>query len=160
MSSSCNKTVTCTLPDHLSSIGKELATGHMLSIADSVIRNDELVQLIWQQHFLKVIDQECSVLCQRQAPSLFRSIPISRLHSFKWKDCIDDLSAKAPTLMSLLSKVVSHSDHRNEKKTTFSHFPGVCMATAVLLKERNREMCGIQTLNSLILYSSHAEKQV
>ena len=33
------------------------------------------------------------------------------------------------------------------------------MATAIMLKERNREMCGIQTLLSLILFSSHVQKQ-
>ena len=34
------------------------------------------------------------------------------------------------------------------------------MTAAVLLKERNREMCGIQSLISLLLYSSHVDKQV
>ena len=105
-----------------------------------------------------MIDQECSLLCQRISPSAFRSI--TDLQSFQWENCIGDLSTRAPNLMALLSKIVSHSDHRNQKKAASSHFPGICMAIAVLLKERNREVCGIQTLISLILFSSHAEKQV
>ncbi len=41
-----------------------------------------------------------------------------------------------------------------------AHFPGICSAAAILLKERNREMCGLQSLVSLLMYSCHAEKQV
>ncbi len=34
------------------------------------------------------------------------------------------------------------------------------MAIAVLLKERYREMCGIQTMLSLVLFTSRVQKQV
>ena len=107
------------------------------------------------------MDQECSVLCERRSPpSPFRTTAVDGFQTFQWKDFIDDLTQRAPTLLSLLSTIVSHTDHRNEKKTASAHDPGICMTTAVLLKERNREMCGVQSLISLILYSSHAEKQV
>ena len=148
------------LPESLRSLGRELAVGHLPSIAATIIDNRELADLVWQR-FLTKIDQECSVLCQRHLPSSpFRSISVDGFSTFQWKDCIDDLSLRAPTLLQLLSTIVSHSDHRNEKKTKSAHHPGICMTTAVLLKERNREMCGVQSLISLILYSSHAEKQV
>jgi len=41
----------------------------------------------------------------------------------------------------------------------FAHYPGICITVAVFLKERNWEMCGMQSLISL-LYSSHIEKQI
>ena len=132
----------------------------MPSIAGAIIENKQLADLVWQ-HFLKKIDQECSVLCQKRSPpSPFRSTVVGDFQNFRWKDYIDDLSLKAPTLLSLLYSIVSHTDHRNAKKTASTHHPGICMTMAVLLKERNREMCGVQSLISLILYSSHAEKQV
>ena len=148
------------VPESLSSLGRELAVGHMPSIAEAIINNKQLADLVWQ-HFLNKIDQECSVLSQKRSPSSpFRSIAVDGFTTFRWKDCIEDLSLRAPTLLSLLSSIVSHSDHRNEKKIESAHYPGICMTTAVLLKERNREMCGVQSLISLILYSSHAEKEV
>ena len=46
--------------------------------------------------------------------------------------------------------------NRNQQKRGDAH----CMLMAILLKERNREMCGVQTLLSLILFSSRVQKQV
>ena len=37
------------------------------------------------------------------------------------------------------------------------HMPGICMAVATLLKERNREMCGVQ---SIISVASQVKKKV
>ena len=34
------------------------------------------------------------------------------------------------------------------------------MAAAVILKERNREMCGLQQMISSLMYGSHCEKKV
>lgn len=34
------------------------------------------------------------------------------------------------------------------------------MAAATLLKERNREMCGVQTMVSLVMFNSHVQKKV
>ncbi len=42
-----------------------------------------------------------------------------------------------PSFVSLVT-VVRHTDSRNTRKKGSVHNPGVCMATAVLLKERNR----------------------
>ena len=45
-------------------------------------------------------------------------------------------------------------------KVDTAHHPGIYSAAAVLLKERNREICGLQSHVSLLMYSCHAEKQV
>ena len=55
---------------------------------------------------------------------------------------------------------VRGNDHRNIIKVGAAHYPGICCAAAILLKERNHEMCGLQSLVSLIMYTCHAEKQV
>ena len=44
-------------------------------------------------------------------------------------------------------------------KVGSSHNPGICCAAADLLKERNREMCGLQSLVSLLMFSCHAKKR-
>ena len=55
---------------------------------------------------------------------------------------------------------MSRSDHRNRVKRGQHHFPGVCVAVAVLMKERNKHMNGVQTLISLALFSSRVQKKV
>ena len=76
-----------------------------------------------------------------------------------WKVFISELESKAPTLLHLLTTLVSFNDRRNVSKVGTSHYPSICTAVAVLLKERNREMCGLQSLVSALLYSCHSEKQ-
>ena len=68
--------------------------------------------------------------------------------NFQWSALIDDLSVKAPILYRILSSVVAHSDSRNKVKLDAAHAPGLCMTTAVLLKERKREICGVQSIVS------------
>lgn len=93
---------------------------------------------------LTVID-ECSVLCSRAHPTPFRSCQVSELSAFTWDQYIQEMERKSPTLLRLLKKVACHSDHRNEQKKADRHTPGICMCVAVLLKERNREIVGVQT---------------
>lgn len=153
--------VTSTLPESTSSLGAALAVGHMPSVAEAIINHNELGNLVLQ-HFLDRIDQECTTLCQRKLEPIspFRKIDVDKFPTFQWKSLIEHLSSIAPTLFRLLSTISSHSDHRNKKKVDSAHYPGICMTAAVLLKERNREMCGVQSLISLLLYSSHVDKQV
>lgn len=118
---------------------------------------------IREQILLKLIEQinaECGKLCQRANASLFRKIPVSSLPEFKWDSCIKELEVKAPTLLKLLTMIVSTNDHRNQHKRGERHYPGICIAIATLLKERNREMNGIQTFISLVLFTSRVQKQV
>jgi hypothetical protein len=108
------------------------------------------------------ISLECGSLCSKTHDGLspFRKIPVDQLATFRQISLKEHLSTKAPLLLSLFSPTVSHSDHRNKEKADSAHYPSICMATAILLKERNREMCGIQSLISTLLYNSHADKHV
>ena len=73
---------------------------------------------------------------------------------------VDEMQSKSPTLLWLLMHLVSHSDCRNDAKQGDHHYPVVFMSAAVILKERNREMVGLPTYISLLLFSSHAHKQI
>ena len=95
---------------------------------------------------------------QDQSKSLFRKMPFSALQEFKWAACVTELEDKCPFLYRLFTTIVSHSDHHNTNKCGSNHIPGVCMCIAVLLKERNREMSGIQTYISLALFNRVQKK--
>ena len=133
----------------------------MLSIAKAVMDHGEIANMVFQLYLNKV-EVECSNLCQRSADSFspFRKIAVDKLTDFQWENFTQCLSVKAPIMWHLISSIVAHNDYRNKKKVGSAHHPGICMAFAVLLKERNREMCGVQSLISVLLYNSHVAKQV
>ena len=111
-----------------------------------------------------MVDNECSALCQmpketNKTPS-FRKMTFDQLKEFKWEMLIRELQTKSPILFKLLTVLVSHSDKRNQHKHSTVHYPAICMAVATLLKERNKNMVGLQTLVSLLLFKSRVQKQV
>lgn len=112
-------------------------------------------------HLLWTVNQECSKLCQKHPiASIFRKIPVEKLAELKWDDLMMELEHDAPLLLRILGCVAARNDRRNTCKVGAAHHPGICTAIAVILKERNRQMCGIQSLLSLLMYSCHCEKQV
>ena len=147
------------LSDEEAKIGRALAGGHIPSIAKAVIRHTELREAIFQL-FLGEIEAECAILCKKKSPSLFRKLSAKDLMEFQWERMIGELEEKAPLFLRICSSIVSINDHRNRQKFGANHYPGICMATAIILKERNREVCGLQSLMSLLFFSSHAEKKV
>lgn len=152
---------TSALSPSLIPLGKSLAIGKMPSIAEAIVNQESLADMVFKLYVEKM-SVECGSLCRKDVNGLspFRKIPADQLAAFEWISLKEHLSAKAPLLLSLFSAIVSHSDHRNKKKADSAHYAGICMATAILLKERNREMCGVQSLISTILYNSHTDKQV
>ena len=149
------------LDPSLSRIGRALVGGNLVSLSKAVCACKGLWDAVLQK-LTTTLDAELIQLCKRNTnpPSLFRRMTIDRLPQFKWSDCIAELQAKAPITLQLVTALVSANDSRNKQKCRDAHFPGICMIIATLLKERNREMCGIQTLLSLILFSSRVQKQV
>ena len=145
--------------ENFSKLARSLIGGHLPTIAKHALADKCLREHIFTK-VVETIDFECDRLCQRDNPSLFRKIGIPQLSVFKWEMCIEQLKQKAPTLLTLVKALVSKSDHRNQQKKDERHYPGMCMAIAVLLKERNREMVGVQTLLSLVLFTSRVQKQV
>ena len=105
------------------------------------------------------IDDECMSVCRRQPVLVFRKITPLQMESFSWDCYIKELETKCPILYQILETVVSHSDRRNSQKKGEAHHPGICMVAAVLLKERNREMVGVQSLLSLVLPPSSQERE-
>ena len=138
-----------------------IAQGHAQSAASAVMEMKEVKDCIYNS-FVNHLSEECCTLCERKdsTVSLFRSIPVTALANSKWEDFIEELQSKAPLLLQAFTSVVSVYDHRNTVKVGSVHYRGICAAIAVLLKERSREMCGLQSLVSVLMYSVHCEKQV
>lgn len=112
-------------------------------------------------HFINMVNKECTMLCKSAtSPTHFRNIPVDQMVNFKWENLVDELKLNAPLLFKILVTIASRNDHRNVYKVGSAHYPGICTAVAIMLKERNRYMCGVQSLVSLIMYSCHCEKVV
>ena len=149
------------LQPSLEKIGRALAGGHLPSIAKAAFSHSGLRENIVKK-VCTVVNEECAALCSKsmQPVSIFRRLSSEQAETFSWKQCISELEYKAPTLFSILTYVISRTDHRNQKKRGKNHHAGICTAVAVLLKERNREMCGVQFFISLVLFSSRVHKKV
>jgi len=147
------------LPEEDSKIGRALAGGSLQSLASAVMQHKSLSELILLR-VLDTIGAECTTLCRRSLPSLFRKISTPTLCEFNWQSMVDELQAKAPTLLRVLSTICANNDHRNQHKCGSAHYPSICMAASIILKERNREMCGVQSILSLLLFASHVDKVV
>lgn len=152
---------TKTLGECEAKVACQILGGHSPSIAKGVMAMDDVRECLFNM-FLDNINNECSKLCQRSPEnrSSFRKIRLSQIVDFKWSLLVNELENRAPLLFKTLSSIASRNDHRNQTKVSASHHPGICMAVAVILKERNREMCGLQSVVSCLMYSSHCEKKV
>ena len=142
-------------------VARNLLGGHAPSIAKAVMAMSDVRESLFSL-FLHSINEECNNLCRRspESISLFRKMPLSQIVDFNWSALVSELQSRAPLLYKALSSIAAHSDPRNKSKVGAAHYPGICMAAAVILKERNREMCGVQSVLSLLMYSCHCEKKV
>ena len=60
---------------------------------------------------------------------------LRHFNAFEWNDYVLEMKTKSPILYRILSKIVAHNDKRASRQLEH-HFPGICTATAILLKER------------------------
>ncbi len=156
------------LDPSLSKIGRCLAGGNLSSLVKAIFGHSEVRRGLTEK-FAGLLREECAQMCRRtwrtKAP-LFRRLPTEKAEEFSFPECIADLERTCPTLLRFLTSVVSANDARNAeqivkyRKKSTHHYPGICTAAAILLKERNREMCGLQTYVALVLYHSNVKKRV
>lgn len=86
------------LGDDDQTLGRALAGRKLQSVAGAVMSHNKLQEMIVLR-LLDIIDKECGEICKRTSPSLFRKMETSSLQSLQWTQLIDDLKAKAPTLV-------------------------------------------------------------
>ena len=97
---------------------------------------------------------------QYSRPSLFRKFQSQTIAILTGKPVLTSLQQGPSFVVESLRNIACHSDHHNNKYVGSAHYPRIIMAAAVILKERNREWVGVQSLISLLLFSSRVQKQV
>lgn len=140
-------------------LARALLGGDATSIGKAALAMNDVREAIITL-LLGTLNRECSKLCRKTEPVSFRKLPVEKLANFKWEDVMAELEHDAPLLLKIVHCLVARNDRRNKCKVGAAHYPGICAAVSVLLKERDREMCGLQSLISLLMYSCHCEKQV
>ena len=143
-------------------VAKALAGGNVKSICRALFANPRLRQEAVSK-VSSMVNKECSLLCKKKAQpvSLFRHMSLEQAESFSWNEIISELNFKAPTLFHIIhDSIVTCSDHRNKQKKGDSHYPSLCTAVAILLKERNRQMCGLQSYISSALFSTRIPRRI
>lgn len=100
----------------------------------------------------KRIYKECSNMCSSKDPSCLRSTKAQDVKKFKFSKVEGELQKRAP----LLSAVLWTASLRKSKRADEDPFwkPSVCMAAAVLLKNRSPCMTLLQLINTIIIYHS------
>lgn len=91
---------------------------------------------------------------------MFKGITLPSLPQFSWSWFIDKLKKAATLLLGIVSTICSQNDLRDKFKSGPTHHPGMGMAVALLLKEGNLHMTGVQSIVSLPLFVARVDKQV
>ena len=146
-----------TLPPSLRKLGLALVRGNWKTIASAVMRSLEIRSCVIEMVMME-LQYEASHLCEKaKFRSLLRNSTPSDVIEFKWSDLINEWKREAPLLSSFLFAIAGTQRTRNVRKATTieRRFPAMCMAGAILLKERNQEMAALQHLVGIIL--SHGE---
>ena len=105
---------------------------------------------------MRAVKAESTAMCKvKPQPSVLRvsSENSTNLQVFKWGALSAELTKKAPVLMKILKAAA-------ESHQTSLHINPVCMAAAILLKQRNSQMCALQSIVGTLLYAGHAGKKV
>ena len=110
------------------------------------------------QEVINVVHRECDRMCKlTPSPSMLRSSTIDNMKEMQWKSILDDMKARAPVLLSILSAAAS----RCLGGTTNAPPPSnIAMAATVLLKSRSNNICKVQAMIGALLYAGHASKRV
>lgn len=88
-------------------------------------------------------------------PSLLRALTPAKLSSFSFENIISEWESHAPLFLKFSYAVANvHASMRKQKYT------GVCIAGAVLLRERNVHMSAVHHIAGLILFHGNATKLV
>ena len=135
------------LPQNMCSLGKMLVRGTFKQIASAAwVCADLRPHLV--KELLKTVHTECAFLCSRKEPSILRRTSKADILDFSFENLGNELQKRVPLFFSVLRAA---SLKKAAKESDFSWLPPVCMAAAVLLKNRSGYMTSVQLLVSIIL---------
>ena len=100
------------------------------------------------------LHSEIANLCSSKVDSILRRKGTQELEVFQWKDIMDEMKTRAPTMLSILETCTETKMVRKNKEAI------VGLITAILCKHRRPSASILQRIVSIILYSGHASKRV
>ena len=144
------------------SIALTLAKGSDEDVAKAVTKNDT-VKRSCIANILNELSDQCSELCRLNNSSMLRSKTVCDIVSFKFGDFVNKelIKERASLLYQFLFTVAcSKASSRNTVKTLEKKILAMAMAAGILLKARNKDMCMVQVVTSLLLHSGGLSEMV
>ena len=132
------------------------------AMKDARIRK-KIVQLMG-----KVVSKELTRLSSRNVNSSLRHSSVECIEELDWNALVQELEAEAPVMLSLLRECVQVKLRAYQPKgrggRSARHLPSqdaaIGMCFAMLLRARCQQMNCVQRMISMLIYGSHAPKQV
>lgn len=151
----------------LKSLGRSVGRRSRSSIARQVVKDSRIRKMVVER-MGKFLSQELTNIASLKTNSVLRNRSCEALEQFSWKSLLLEFEREAPNTLSLL-KQCAHVKRRIHKpvgeggrseRRVPNEEAAVGMCLAILLRARSQRMNLVQRLISILLYGSHAPKQV
>ena len=128
---------------------KRIVKGRYHALADSVINSDRTEDIAITS-LLRNINKELKMICSAKHSSIILD-NFEAVKQFSWRSIWIELNQAIPTLMKLLTGLVSKPQNKK---------PMLCMVASMILKSRHSSMALAQRAVSVLLYGNGATKMV
>lgn len=151
----------------LKSLGRSVGRRNRSSIARQAMKDSRIRKKVVER-MGKLMSQELTNLASLKSNSMLRNRSCQALEQFSWKELLVELEKETPITLSLL-KQCAHVKRRvhkprgeggRSKRRIPNEEAAVGMCFAILMRARSQRMNLVQRLISILLYGSHAPKQV
>ena len=149
-------------------LGKLVAPGSQVSIANECFQDPELRKFIISKVGTIICD-ELQTMCSNQFNSILRSQEPDDMTKFRCKKVISKMESCSPTLLQVLTKCTSfrrrtkkQADEKSRVKQSWrvKQQSLIAMCVAMLCKFRRPAMCLMQKVISMILQSGRSSAKV
>ena len=155
------------LSHSLKSLGRSVGRRNRSSIARQVVKDSRIRKKV-VECIGKLMSKELTNLASLKTNSMLRNHSCEALEQFSWRDLLVELEKETPITLSLLKQCahVKRRVHkpRGEGGRSSRRMPNeeaaVGMCFAILMRARSQRVNLVQRLISILLYGSHAPKQV
>ena len=150
-------------------LGKLVARGSQVSIANECFQDPELRKFIISK-VGTIIRDKLQTMCSNQFNSILRSQDPDDMAKFRCKKVISEMESCSPTLLQVLTKCTSfrrrtkkkQADEKSRVKQSWrvKQQSLIAMCVAMLCKFRRPAMCLMQKVISMILQSGRSSAKV
>ena len=162
-----NKARVFQLSHSLKSLGRSVGRRNRSSIAHQAIKDTRIRKRVIER-MGKLLSTELNRLSSVKVGSMLRDHSCGIVEGFSWHSLLQELEKEVPVTLSLLKQCVhvKRCVHKGQGKggRGARRMPNkeaaIGMCVAILMRARSQRMNLVQRLMSLLLYGSHAPKQV